>query len=326
MKWFSTNIFAVDRSLRISALPFNHCSTVCPHRNGVLVAWYSGTGECRDDQSVHLIFINKKSKSKILRIGDNTGNPVLWPMDNNEAVLLWSRFEDIGPIHRLADRWKYCSLWIQRLTYKNGIALLGDPIQLASPTQHLLGRCNPIRTKSGKLLLPLYDEVNRTCVLYAGGSMNLEEVSRYGVDCIQPTLWFSGTKVCSIGRNFGNFSKFAYYQESEDLVEWSEPQQTNVYNRNNSVHVIQWKEKLVILWNNTAQKYRKNMTIGELNGLTTSPLQILDQRYGAYPSVCVDKNGLLHFTFTNSRKEIEYHVWDRKTWDKTRRRDRSNYR
>ena len=107
----TNNMFAVNRSLQISASSFNHCSTVCPHHDGALVAWYSGSGECRDDQSVHVVFIDKlNNQFEPIRIGDCTGNPVLWAQ-GNEAVLLWSKFEDTGDVRRIVDRWKYCSLW-----------------------------------------------------------------------------------------------------------------------------------------------------------------------------------------------------------------------
>lgn len=337
-----SNIFAVDRSLQISASRFNHCSTVCGHGKGAFVAWYSGSGECRDDQSVHIVFIDESSeKSDVVRIGDRTGNPVLWTQ-GNDAILLWSKFEDTGNVQRIVDRWKYCSLWIQRLTYTNEIEMLGDPVKIAESNQHLLGRCGPIQTKSGHLLLPLYDEMKGECVIFAGSkillpepSLQLEERSRFGHRMIQPTLWEETvdgqTKLCSLSRNFSRDGKRSFFCEStNDGTTWSEPVPSGLYNRNNSLHVLRWGGENIVLWNDTNSRYRNKMTlgmIGELipypgfNIIKAVPVSVVGPQYGAYPFMCVDANGHLNFTFTNANKAIEYHVWNEKFFQQQRRRN-----
>ena len=102
----------VNGSFDVAASQFNHCSSVCPFNDGVMITWYSGFGECLDDQSVHCIFIDKYGMSGILRLGDKTGNPIAWEY-NGRTFLLWSYFEDTGDITNPVNRWKYCSLWIQ---------------------------------------------------------------------------------------------------------------------------------------------------------------------------------------------------------------------
>src|SRR5262245_36947564 len=105
------DIFVPNQTLELAASTFNHCSSICPFREGTLLAWYSGEEECYDDQSVYLLFIGKTGASSPLRLGDKTGNPVLW-RDGERAFLLWSRFEDYGELKTLVDRWKYCSVWL----------------------------------------------------------------------------------------------------------------------------------------------------------------------------------------------------------------------
>ena len=338
MQWLPNNMFAVNRSFQISASQFNHCSTVCPHGNGVFVAWYSGSGECRDDQSVHIVFIDGPTKSETIRIGDCTGNPVLWA-HGNDAILLWSKFEKHDDIRSLVDRWKYCSLWIQRLVYDNGIELLGDPIQIAESDQHLLGRCCPIHTQNG-YLLPLYDELKGECVIFAGSGLQFEEHSRFGYKMIQPTLWEhtvdGETKLCALSRNFGSRAKQSFLCESTNGgVTWSDPVPSNLANINNSLHVVHWNKEDVVLWNDTYGPHRDKMTLGVLNEwiphpgfqeVRVLPVRIVGPRYGAYPSMCVDAAGNLNFTFTNANRTIDYHVWNSKFFRSQRKDSPTRHR
>ena len=342
-RWLK-NLSSIGDSLLIStSFKFNHCSTICPYHGGVLLAWYSGTGECCDDQSVYVISIDGLQQSEPLRIGDCTGNPVLIPTKGGGAVLLWSKFEDklhtpIGKLLRLADRWKYCSLWIQRVVVENGeIYLQGKSKRISGPEQHLLGRCNPL-VHNGSVLLPLYDEVERSCVIFEGkwdnhDGLDYTEIGRYGTDTIQPTLWCKGDKIGSLARNFSTHNELSQFCESANGVNWSEPTLSNIWNLNNSLHVVKWHDYIIILWNDTNGRFRKNLTLGVLKCETddlgflkvfAEPVEVVGAKYGAYPSMCIDNNGNLNFSFTNNSKQIEYHVWNHKFFRK-RRNNRNSF-
>lgn len=309
----------MDKAIEIFAASFNHCSTICSHQDGVLIAWYSGSNECHDDQSVHIIFISPSKRSDIIRIGDRTGNPVLWN-HNNTTTLLWSKFEDDGPINRTVDRWKYCSLWTQTIEMQNKPILKNRPECVIQSDKHLLGRCPPI-IKNGQVILPLYDELEGNCVIADGSTFN--ELSRFGVGMIQPTIWAKHNKIHSISRNFRTKKKHAYYSSSADGTLWEEPQHTKISNVNNSVCVANWNRATAIIWNNTFLPYRNLLTLGLLNNqqpLSAVPISVLGERYGAYP-YCAVINNKLHITFTNSSKKIEYHVWE---WERLRETYRRN--
>lgn len=325
MTWFN-NIFAVNRHHQISASKFNHCSAVCPHRDGSLVAWYSGTAECNTDQSVHVVFVNKHTISDPFRVGDGTGNPVLWE-DGDDAIMIWSRFEDTGPIRSLADRWKYCSLWFQRIAFDGNEFVCNDAIQIAKASQHLLGRCSPVRLGK-RLLLPLYDEVARECVIFDATGLQFEEISRFGHNMIQPTIWEHDSTLCALSRNFGGPSHFAYLCESTNGASWSKPTMTSIPNRNNSLQVINWADNEIVMWNNTLTTGRQNMTVGYLSRqqndvgfeeLQAIPISVIGKRRGAYPSMCVDAEDNLNITFSNASRSIDHHVWNRRYF-KSRRR------
>lgn len=333
MRWLSNNIFAVNRTLRVSASKFNHCSSVCPlHKGtknprGTLLAWYSGSGECHDDQSVHVVFIDGSTMTEPLRVGDCTGNPVLVPAEE-DAVLLWSKFEDNNQIRRLVDRWKYCSIWVQRIGVRDGgVHLLGTPAQIAGPDQHLLGRCNPL-VHDGRVILPLYDEVARECVIFEGEDLHYAETERFGTNMIQPTIWSKGARVCALARNFGaNAGKKSRYCESLNGKNWSQPTQSRLWNINNSVQVTTWNGNDVVLWNDTNGRWRRNLTLGVLqykndgpgfDWVEAEPVEVVGVQHGSYPSMCVDYDGNLNFSFTNAAREIEYHVWNDKTFRQRR--------
>ena len=308
------NWFDKSRRIEIKAGNFNHCSSVCAHKNGVLVAWYSGVGECRDDQSVHITFVNGDQQAVPLRLGDKTGNPVLIPFSNNKAVLLWSQFEDSGTMRSIVDRWKYCSLWAIFIAYQDGhVQLAGASKQIAGPDQHLLGRCNPI-VFDAQLLLPLYDEVAREGVIYRGNGLDFKQIGRLGRDMIQPTLWIGKNKrIHSLSRNFMTQKHFrARHSYSNDGgITWSIPEPTSIPNRNSSLHAIRWYDENFVLWNNTPLLQRKDITIGILEGTNIKHVAVLDD-YGAYPSMCVDHNNDLHMTYTSSNRVIIHHTWNYK--------------
>lgn len=310
---------------------FNHCSTICKYQKGVLLAWYSAKAECTEDQSVYVSYVNEYGeKSKPISIGDGVGNPVLINTSICDApVLLWSKFEDLS-ITKRSDRWGYCSLWVQRILVKNDQPLMvGNKKQLTDPSQHLLGRCSPI-TYGSKILLPLYDEVDGRCVIFNGNDIEYGEISRYGDDIIQPTLWVDGDKIFSMSRNFRrkikNTKSQLYYSTDPCVADsWLGPADTGLWNMNNSVQVARLGDDDLVLWNDTSSQNRSNLTLGILISgaiLDTKKIDIISDTHGSYPSMCVDDSNNLHMTFTNSARQIEHVVWTGRKFRNARRNSR----
>jgi predicted neuraminidase len=343
------SIFASDYRGEITSGQFNHCSSICQYRNGAILAWYAGSGECRDDQSVHISFFRKNSYTEPVRLGDKTGNPIVFS-HRDRAFLLWSQFEEDEKIRSLVDRWKFCSLWIQEIGVHEKIEFVSEPQRISEPNQHLLGRCNPIvvyetlNTSSGitSYLLPLYDELNRNCVIYLitltrarSGYENIMEINKwstFGDNMIQPTVWKTKDGcIHSLSRNFDPTRKhlFSRYSSTYDGKNWTKPKDTNIKNNNSSLHAITWKDHHLLLWNDTNNITRRNLRLGLLEltggwcGLTPQATAIQDMSsIGSYPSMCVDSSNRLHMTFTNESKIIEHHVWtNRKFKEASRRSD-----
>lgn len=298
---------------------FNHCSCCCPlGPDQSVITWYSGTGECRDDQAVNILLISGHLTDAI-RLGPGTGNPIIWKEDHS-CWLVYSRFESVTA--RLVDRWKTCSLWVQEIGHSSGgLRLIGEPRVLANADQHLLARCRPI-TINHTTYLPLYDEVARCCVLYAGKNGTYVEHARFGRDVIQPTIWTenkAGQRMFyALCRNFGNNELFSQYYYSDDGIYWLGGSSSEFFNVNNSIHAMRWGTETVVLWNNCTTLRRANLTLGNVEVTDTVKSKHLEviSEFGCYPSLACDDE-FLYFTFTNTRSEIEYHVWNRERYERS---------
>jgi len=328
----------VNCSLDVAVSQFNHCSSVCTFNDGVMITWYSGFGECLDDQSVHCIFIDKYGMSGILRLGDKTGNPITWK-HNGKTFLLWSYFEDTGDISNPVNRWKYCSLWIQEycvelsssVNNKYNIRLLGKPELLSGPKEGLLARCNPI-VIDDEVILPLYHETERYGVIMKGKGTSFKTTgkiqsslcdNKYDASLIQPTLWERDGVIHSLSRDFSphaalNKAKYSYSEDSGET--WSDPLPTAIHNRNNSIHVVKYGSEDYVLWNDSPHG-RDNLTLGILSGgfdqqcntysgLEIEPIMVVDRVYGSYPSIATHGDDLC-FSYTTDRRTISYNLWSK---------------
>jgi predicted neuraminidase len=208
--------------------------------------------------------------------------------------------------------------------------MVGSKKQLTDPGQHLLGRCGPV-VYGNKILLPLYDEVDGRCVIFGGNDVEYGEISRYGDDIIQPTLWADGDKIFSMSRNFRRkikHTKSQLYCSHDPCVAdaWHGPVDTNLWNINNSMQVIRWNGNDLVLWNDTPSQNRSNLTLGTLidNAFDVEKIDIISSIHGSYPSMCIDGSNNLHMTFTNFAKQIEHVVWTGRKFRNARRN--SGYR
>lgn len=290
-----------------SANFFNHCSSVCSYKHGVLITWYSGACECHEYQSVQLIFITPEFSSNLYQFPAGSGNPVLWTV-GDDSYILWSQFEHNPNIEYLVDKWKYCSLWYRHIEYNNGW-VLGDPIQISEAMHHLLARCAPI-THQGHTLFPLYNELLANCVIYDIDNKCVH--STFGDMVIQPSIWSIDNDLYALTRNFNldPNKPHATYSKLYNLPngrEWTGPIDTQIPNTNNSLCVIPWRDKFLIVWNDTLKRYRSHLKIGLLSEdkMSVSSSMFLDASYGAYPSACL-AGDILHVTYTNKHRSITH--------------------
>lgn len=286
-----------------SVADFNHCSTLCNHENGILVAWYGGTDECSDDQSIFVLCISNNRVSEIMNFGEKVGNPVLWN-ENGKAYLLWSEFEDNDKIKRPADRWKYCKLWMAEISFQNGMI---DITRQTKFDLNLLGRCNPIRFKNNTYL-PLYDEINRNGVILVGSDLKFSRCGDIGENMIQPTIWAEDDILYTLSRTFHSPESTSQRCYSTDGIVWSDPELTTIQNLNSSLHSLLWNGYVLLIWNDTFGTARRNLTLGIVEGLNVRKLFVIDS-HGAYPSLCEDNDGNVCASYTTINRRIKFVVW-----------------
>ena len=296
----------------VSSGAFNHCSSICQHGTGYFLAYYSGSNECSDDQSVYLTYIKDHNRLDTIKIGDGTGNPVLWESEHNTVIMLYSKFEDSGPITRLADRWKYCSLWVQTFSFANEkIYWTSIPYKISNGNDNLLGRCKPIKSsKDGLTYLPLYNELSRHNVIYTGKFYDYSMKCSFGYDMIQPTIWEQFGGMHSLSRNFTGDGRqqplyvTLRYSHTDQNGIWTTPIPTTINNNNSSLQVFSHKADYYIIYNNTVSNTRRLLTLGKLNDdLTVDTKAVISGSYGAYPSYCTmgDK---IYISYTNEHRQI----------------------
>ena len=297
--------------------PHGHCASICAFNGGTLLTYYNGP-ECTNQQAVNLEYWRDDKLIDHKRLLNKTGNPVLIPMNQQKACLIFSYFHDTDGKNRPVNpvqRWMFCSNWKTIVSLKdNKLQFLPiDQFETDTFTGYLV-RCAPIQINK-TWLLPVYREHNCYGQIFAssdgykwsprgriGDNIN-QQSGRFGSGVlIQPTIWYDA-KLKSLSRDVTNKMR-AWYSESEDMGwTWSQPIQTDIWNDNNSVVVVH-KANTVrphIIWNNGPG--RGTLMLGALEGLKAIPLLQLNVLDGevqraAYPNYCFDDKKRLHIVFT----------------------------
>lgn len=308
-------------------LPNAHCATICAHGAGVLLACYQGP-ECTDMQRVHIKYYeqNKCLSHKVLPI--KTGNCVLIPASNNEAILIFSYFTDTdgteGP-SKSVQRWMFCTNWKMRVRFdaeSNEIVLSEETLLELDPLIGLLTRCAPIKIDD-IWHLPLYREHNcYGLIATSHNGWNWAEHGKIGAESnqisgrfgsgilIQPTIWHDGT-YHALCRDVSRVGK-AWYSTSLNGINWSVPVLSGIDNANNSVVVIQdGSVKPLIVWNHGMD--RSNLVLGRWDPKrqTADPIVKLNLSFSSsYPNYCFDKDHILHIVHTDGGV-ISHHTLDR---------------
>ena len=304
--------------------PYGHCATICPHKQGVLVAYYSGP-ECTDEQRIHIKYFEKGETKTENVLPKKTGNCVLIPTQPQKATLIFSYFTDTDGINKPRspiERWIYCSNWKVLVgSTEEGIRFNNCEILGIEPVTGLLTRCSPIQIKE-KWLLPLYREHNCYGQIIQSsdgwrwqsqgiiGGDRIEKSGRFGTGIlIQPTIWEDGKTCYSLSRDITK-NRRAWYSQSDDFGKtWSEPQTTQLWNSNNSLVAIQDKTaKPLLVWNHGVSRSILLLGRWDPNKLNARPFVKLNQGMASsYPNYCWDYKRNLHIVHSDSGP-ITHHI------------------
>lgn len=306
------------RSIAHQVKPYGHCASICPHKNGILLAYYNGP-ECSDEQAVNVEYCEGNKKLAHLTFPVKTGNCVLCASHNDKAVLIFSYFNDTDGVEhatRPVKRWRFCSNWRTLIEYKNQINCTRMEIFPTDPMIGYLVRCNPIKIKDS-WFLPIYREHDcHGVILKSNNGWDWHVVGRIGVErpdvgihgngvLIQPTIWFDGKIMHSLSRNITPQPR-AWYSKSEDIGKhWTEPIQVSVWNQNNSIVAIHnGTDSPWLVWNHGSA--RRALVLGRWKPERNHAVPYLklndelDHSSASYPNYCFDKDGNLQIVHTDT--------------------------
>lgn len=319
-------------------LPNAHCATICAHGAGVLLACYRGP-ECHNHQCVNIKYFEQNKCLSHIMLPEKTGNCVLIPASDGEAVLIFSYFTDTDGVavpSQSVQRWMFCTNWKVRVRYdaEVGELVLGQATLLEiKPLVGLLTRCAPIRVED-TWHLPLYRE--HDCYGLIATSVNgwdWKEQGKIGAESnkisgrfgsgilIQPTIWYDGV-FHALCRDVSRVGK-AWYSTSPNCKDWSNPVLSKVDNANNSIVAIQnriWIQEgfntPLMVWNEGMD--RSCLTLGrwDPNLRANEAIVKLNLSFSAsYPNYCFDKDKILHIVHTDGGV-IAHHTLDQEAIEK----------
>lgn len=311
--------------------PYGHCATICPHKTGILLAYYKGP-ECTNVQRV-VVEYHQKTEQKICEIilPIKTGNCVLLPATPDKAILIYSYFEDTNGKESpksAVERWRFCSNWSITLEVINNIITMTEPKRFG-PRIGYLTRCAPIKVKNS-WILPMYREhdcyglimrsetgFDHWCYIGRIGAEITASNGRFGSGIlIQPTIWYDGKNLHSLSRDISENLK-AWYSYSSNLGKsWSYPQTTAITNYNNSIVAIQDSKSLNphnpwLVWNDGPGRHQIVLGKWKQSTKTAEPTIKLGECGGSYPNYCFDYDDCLHIVHTERPSYITHHIINR---------------
>ena len=293
--------------------PECHASTLIVREDGAkLAAWFAGTKEANPDVLIFVsIFENGKwsePRAVTPEIGIQHWNPVLFETGENEISLFYKMGYPIADWHtRIMTTRDFGRTWSEPREL-----VAGDTSGGRGPVKN-----KPIRISNRNILAPGSTEMGpwRCFVDIFDGRewrkrdipVTLDDAEKINV--IQPTLWESreGYIHALMRSNTGA----VYRSDSSDFGEtWSPIYRTDMPNNNSGIDCVALADGRILLVCNPVEKNwgpRTPLSIfsSSDNGKSFKKELDLETEEGgfAYPAV-VEKNGVLHITYTYNRKKI----------------------
>lgn len=285
------------------------------------MAYYNGP-ECTDNQAVNINYIEKDKQLDQLRLPPKTGNMVLIPMNQKEACLIFSLFNDTDGISKPktpVERWRFCTNWKCIISFKSGRINISTPERFE--TEYNVGhltRCNPIFWK-GLWFLPIYrehnvygeiltssDGYNWTYRAKIGDKITTTGKMGSGV-LIQPTIWADDKCMYSLSRDVSGNNKAWFSWSANEGKDWHAPIPSKISNSNNSIVAIHMNiSSPLIVWNFGIG--RGTLALGKFKDivdLDCTPIEKLNEgNHASYPNYCFDQSNNLNIVFTDSGKII----------------------
>ncbi|MCR4315297.1 MAG: exo-alpha-sialidase [Planctomycetes bacterium] len=308
-------ISRVDLCEPTERFPSCHGSTIAICENGdLLAAWYAGEAEKNPDVAI-LAARKKKGENEwsepwVLHDTKDysDGNPVLW---TDPGGKLWLFFVAIIG----TDSWNNCPIFC-KTSSDNGETW--SEVRTLRERKGWMTRNHPIVLKSGRWLLPLYNEVIwQSQFMYSDDEGNTWSETGNVVFSgfngnIQPTvIQRESGELFALARS-ANIGVHWSFTSTDDGMRWSSPQRHETLNPNAASEMVMTEEGHVVLVNNDSSNDRNPLTayLSVDEGKTWTSKRNIEATPGgsfAYPSIWYDSAAKsFHVTFTNNRLRITY--------------------
>jgi len=311
--WFSSELIFET----IPGAPAHHASTLVEAANGdLLAAWYGGSYESADDQT---LFLARRKKGEcgwsapqalIRNSLEPPGNAVLFRDGRDRVWLVWARMESTRPLRR-GGGWSQCRL-LARHSEDHGVSWSRD--EEWADSFGWLPRNPPARLPDGALVLPLSgrgawfslrsaDPARgwaRSAVAYGGGQ---PAVALRPDGSLLALLRATPRILASHSRDGG--------------ASWSKPAPTQLRNPGSGIALARLRNGDLLVAFNDSETARTPLVIARSRDGGTSwerPLA-LESNPGeySYPCIIQSADGRIHLTYTYRRYSIK-HVEMSESW------------
>jgi predicted neuraminidase len=291
-----------------------HCSSLAENDAGELIGvWYEGSYEGAPDTVIRASF--KKPGSSWQRAEDlfhfpgvPLGNPVLFSLDRRNLYILFSIL--------LGESWTESVLYLSRSS--DGGHRWSNP-ELLFPRKGLMAKTRPLILDSGRILMPLYNEVEFYPVVlvvedptqWAQARFTAETMARGSA--IQPVLapLGDGTILMLCRTTKGTIWKSL---SSNGGLSWSICTPTRLPNPNSALDLLVVEPgSLVLAFNNSAgDRSSLSVALSRDAGSSWAFLRDVDSGEGEYSYPCLlrDRTGRMHLSYTENRCRIRHIEFD----------------
>jgi predicted neuraminidase len=288
-----------------------HASTVLETDEGILTAWFGGTGEGRPDVCIYTS-INKNGKwGSPEMVADGImndtlrypcWNPVLFKKDNGDIIL----FYKVGPSPQ-----KWWGMYkISKDNGKSWSEKVKIPDSFYGPIKD-----KAVRLKNGTILCPTSIETKENWNIYVETTdqdlkkWRKTKVDNNGFNAIQPTvLFYKGGKIQMLCRS--KEKRIVETWSKDKGKTWSPVKATTLINNNSGIDAVSLDNSLQLLICNPIERGRNKLNIlASVDGENWKEIIVLeDQPKGefSYPAIIKGKDGTIHVTYTYNRVKVKY--------------------
>ncbi|NOS71430.1 MAG: exo-alpha-sialidase [Verrucomicrobia bacterium] len=296
--------------------PSCHASTIAETKDGLIAAWFGGTGEKNPDVGIWTSHYTNGRWSAPVEVANGvesptkrypTWNPVLFQPKTGPLMLFYKD----GPDPR--------TWWGMIMTSDDGGKTWSKPRRLPD------GILGPIKNKP--VQLPNGDLLSPTSSEHAGWRVHFERSSDLGktwtatqpindgktIGAIQPSILFHpGGKLQALGRT--RQGRVFETWSADGGLTWSEMKLTDLPNPNAGTDAVTLKDGSHLLIYNPTSKGRSPLALAASpDGRAWSAALEFEDEPGmefSYPAIIQTRDGLVHVTYTWKRERIKHAVVD----------------